>query len=147
MWPVKIGTNLTIEEVLALEDAGFQLQQREALSPRRQFQTVKNLPIPRIQFPGPGAPDTHPALRNNKNVRRSSTAPTAEHRNKWESASLMDGIYISDVVTVPHPGYGAIIDILSHSNQKYNVTISSFPTCNCPDFKAMETVAQGEHRK
>ena len=26
MWPVKIGTNLSREEVLALEDAGFQLQ-------------------------------------------------------------------------------------------------------------------------
>ena len=32
-WPVKICTNLSREEVLALEDAGLQLQQREALSP------------------------------------------------------------------------------------------------------------------
>lgn len=37
-WPivpsmsVKIGTNLSKEEALALDDAGFQLQQREALS-------------------------------------------------------------------------------------------------------------------
>ena len=31
-WSVKIGTNLLREEVLALEDVGFQLQQREALS-------------------------------------------------------------------------------------------------------------------
>ena len=59
----------------------------------------------------------------------------------------MDGTYITDVVTVPHPGYGAIIDDFSHSKQKYNVIISAFPTCTCPDFKAMETAALGKHRK
>ena len=34
IWPVKIGTNLLRQEVLALEDVGFQLQHREALAPR-----------------------------------------------------------------------------------------------------------------
>ena len=33
VWQVKVGTNLTRKEVFALEDAQFQLQQREALSP------------------------------------------------------------------------------------------------------------------
>jgi hypothetical protein len=32
---VTVGTNLTGEEVFALEDVGFQLQQKNALSPRR----------------------------------------------------------------------------------------------------------------
>ena len=32
-WLVKIGMNLSKEKVFALEDAGFQLQQSEALSP------------------------------------------------------------------------------------------------------------------
>ena len=31
-WPVKINNNLSKEEVVAFEDAGFQLRQREALS-------------------------------------------------------------------------------------------------------------------
>ena len=30
-WPVKIGTNISRQEVLALEDVGFHLQQREVL--------------------------------------------------------------------------------------------------------------------
>ena len=32
-WPVKKGTNLTKQEILALEAAGFQLPQRQAISP------------------------------------------------------------------------------------------------------------------
>jgi hypothetical protein len=32
-WPVKIGTNLSRKEVLALEDVGFQLQHREGIVP------------------------------------------------------------------------------------------------------------------
>jgi hypothetical protein len=49
-WPVKISTNLSREEVLALEDAGFHLQQREALSPRCRLSTITILPIPRSHF-------------------------------------------------------------------------------------------------
>lgn len=49
-WPVKFGTNLTRKEVLKLEDAGFQLQQQEALSPWKKFQTQVNIPIPRSRF-------------------------------------------------------------------------------------------------
>ena len=36
-WSVKRDTILTMKEILALEEAGFQLQQRRALSPRLQF--------------------------------------------------------------------------------------------------------------
>ena len=49
-WPVKMGTNLSREEVLALEDADFQLQEREALFPRRRLSTISALPIPRLHF-------------------------------------------------------------------------------------------------
>ena len=44
-WPMKMGTNLSREGVLALEDVGFQLQQREALFPRRRLSTIPTLPI------------------------------------------------------------------------------------------------------
>ena len=39
-WPVKIGTNLSKEDVLTFEGAGFQLQQREALSHRCRLSTI-----------------------------------------------------------------------------------------------------------
>ena len=62
-WPVKIGTNLLREEVLALEDDGFQLQQREDLSPRHMLSTIATLPIPWLHFCVPSNPDTHPTTR------------------------------------------------------------------------------------
>ena len=34
VWPMKVGTNLTMEGVLALEDVAFQVLQKETLSPR-----------------------------------------------------------------------------------------------------------------
>jgi hypothetical protein len=54
-WLVKISTNLSKDEVLALEDAGFQLQQREALSLRRRLSTITTLPDPRSHFSMPVA--------------------------------------------------------------------------------------------
>jgi hypothetical protein len=63
IWPVKIGTNLSRQEVLALEDVGFQLQQREALSFRRRLSTNAMLPIPRTDFYVPLTPDAHPTSR------------------------------------------------------------------------------------
>ena len=47
---VKIGTNISRQEVLALEDVGFQLQQREVLSPRRRFSTIATLLFPWTNF-------------------------------------------------------------------------------------------------
>ena len=43
---VKIDTNLSREEVLALEHIGFQLQQRETLSPHCRLAAIATLPIP-----------------------------------------------------------------------------------------------------
>jgi hypothetical protein len=147
VWPVKIGTNLSRDEVLALEDGGFQLQQREAMSPRRRFRSIPNLPIPRSQFRVPADPETHPTQRHGKSVRRSTATASGDHRNKWESACLMDGTYITAVTAIPHPGFGAVINLVSKSDQTYVVSISSFPGCSCPDFKTMETTSLGRHRK
>ena len=60
---MKVDTNLTREEVFALEDVGFQLQQREALPPRRRLRTMTNLPIPCLHFCVPPNPDAHPNTR------------------------------------------------------------------------------------
>ena len=45
-WRVKLSTNLTREEVFALEDDGFQLQHRGAMSPRRMFISLLDMSIP-----------------------------------------------------------------------------------------------------
>ena len=39
VWPVKIGTNLTRSEIVKLENAGFQLPQKERITPTRLFNT------------------------------------------------------------------------------------------------------------
>ena len=40
VWPVKLGTNLKLTEILALEAAGFQLPQKKPVSPRRLFSSA-----------------------------------------------------------------------------------------------------------
>ena len=80
-WPVKLGTNLTREEVFALEDAGFQLQQRGALSPRQMFISSVDMPIRREQFLVPSNLDIHKTIRGNSTICRNGDAPTPEHRN------------------------------------------------------------------
>jgi hypothetical protein len=120
-WPVKIGTNLSREEVLALEDARFQLQQREALSPRRRFSTIATLPIPRSHFRMPLNPNAHPTFRFGKTVCRNLTTPTTDHKNKWESAGLMDGCFVVGVTAIPYPGFGVIINIVSKEDITYCV--------------------------
>ena len=123
-WPVKMDTNLSREEVLALEDAGFQLQQREALSPRRRLSTIPTLPIPRLHFCMPLNLDAHPTFRFGK-IMRFPTTPTGDYKNKWESAGLMDGDYVVGVTAIPYPGYGVIIDIFSKEDITYRITIGN----------------------
>jgi hypothetical protein len=65
-WPVKIGTNLSREDVLAFENAGFQLQQMKALSPCRRLSTISNL---RSHFSMPPSPDAHPTFKFGKTMR------------------------------------------------------------------------------
>ena len=138
-WPVKIGTNLSRHEVLALEDAGFQLQKREVFFPRRMFFTIATLPIPRTDFHAPPNPDAHPTSRFGKTVRCNPTAPMADHKNKWESAGLMDGYYVVGVTAIPYPGFGVLINIVSKEDIAYRVTISDIPHYTCPDFTKMSS--------
>jgi hypothetical protein len=146
-WPVKIGTNLSREEVLALEDVGFQLQQREALSPRRRLSTIATLPIPRSHFSMPPNPDAHPTLRFRKTMHHNPTVPLADHKNKWESARLMEGYYVVGVTAIPCPGFGVIINIVSKLDITYHVTIGDIPHCTCPDFTKMSSHALGKKGK
>ena len=67
-WPVKLGTNLTREEVFVLEDVGFQLQQRGTMSSRRMFISLLDMSIPRIEFEVPANPDFHKTIRGNSTI-------------------------------------------------------------------------------
>ena len=68
-WPMKRSTNLSMEAILALEKARFQLQQRGALSPCRQFLLATSMPLLRGHFPIPLNPDTHPQLETDMSSR------------------------------------------------------------------------------
>ena len=60
VWHVNVGTKLTWEDVFALEDVGFQLQQWEALSPHCHLDTMPNPPNPHLHLCVPANPNTHP---------------------------------------------------------------------------------------
>jgi len=60
VWLVKVGTNLSQEDVIALEDIGFQLWQWEALSPCHRLGKMSNLPIPQLHFCVSPNPNAHP---------------------------------------------------------------------------------------
>jgi hypothetical protein len=146
VWPILSGTNLTRQETLLLQDAGFTLQERPAMSPRRMFTLSSRFEAPFFDHPGPANPDIYPTTRNSKCIRRNANAPTIEHRNKWESARNIKGTVLG-VIVLPFPGLGAIISLESgvDPNKKvYRITISHFPECTCPDFQNMAVGSIGK---
>ena len=146
-WPVKIGTNLSRQEVLALKDVGFQLQQREVISPRRRLSTIATLPIPQTDFRVPLKLDAHPTSRFGKTVRRNLGALMANHKNKWESVGLMDGYYVVGIIAIPYPRFGVLLNIVSNDDIKYCVTIADMPHCTCPEFTKISSQSLGKKGK
>jgi hypothetical protein len=143
VWHVLSGTNLTRQEILLLQDAGFKLQERPSISPRHMFMLSNLFAAPFFDHPGLPNPDIHPTTRNSKSIRRNVNAPTAEHRNKWENACNIKGTVLG-VTILPFPGLGAIISLESgveHDKKVYRITISHFHECTCPDFLNMAVVS------
>ena len=68
IWPVKIGTNLTRSEIVALENAGFQLPQRERVPLNRSFNNFA-LPMDFLSLQVPENLDHFPGTRKSKCVR------------------------------------------------------------------------------
>ena len=129
MWPVKRGTNLTKQEILALEAAGFQLPQRQAISPHRLFGKHNALHL-LSSYPVPDDVDEHPKIRGGKSVCRNPKAPTTMQGNNSASALTLTA-RIERVTMVPHPRFGCIVSLISRNEpraQKYTLSISSFPT-------------------
>ena len=147
VWPVKIGTNLTRREVLSLKEAGFQLEQRGALSPHRQVQSQSNMPLPRLHFKAPVDPDAHPTIRNNHHIRRNPDVPTVDHHNKWKSAALIPSCRLISLTAIPYPGYGCVATIDCGRDNVYHITIATFPECSCPDFIKMISETLGKNKQ
>jgi hypothetical protein len=84
IWLVKLSTNLTKKEILALENAGFHLPQRAVISPRRLFRG--DILIDVASYPTPPFPDDHPNARSGKNIQKNKKAPTTKHANNCASA-------------------------------------------------------------
>lgn len=135
VWPVKIGTNLTRPEILKLENAGFQLPQKERIAPTRLFNSsAPPLDLSRVVVPS--NPDSYPSSRQSKTTRRSATAPSTKQMQMVASARAMDGTILK-VTMIPQPGFGCVIMLQSKpapTQSIYQLTVSSLPECNCPAF-------------
>ena len=145
VWPVLSGTNLNREETLFLQHAGFCLQERLVLSPRRLFNMSGIFSPILFDHPLPKNLDVHPTVRNNKAIRRIANAPTAEQRNQWESAANIRGKIVG-VTLLLHSGLGAIVELetgIACNKNAYRVTMGQFPTCTCPNFVNMAVSAIG----
>jgi hypothetical protein len=146
VWPVLSGTNLTREETLLLQDAGFKLQEQQSMSPRRIFMLSNLFEAPVFDHPNPPNLDIHPTSRNSKSIRRNVNAPTAKHRNKWESARNIKGTVLG-VTVLPFPGLGTIISLESKvepDKKVYRITINHFLECTCPNFLNMAVASIGK---
>jgi hypothetical protein len=144
---MKIGTNFSRQKVLALENVGFQLQQSGALSPSRRLTTITMLPNPRMDFHVPLNPDAHPASRFGKSMRRNLAPPTVDHKNKWESAGLMNRYYVVGITPILYLEFGVLINIVSKEDITYRVTIGDMPHCTCFDFNKMSSQSLGNKEK
>ena len=140
VWPVLSGTNLNREESLLLQHARFRLQERPVLSPHRLFNMSKIFSPILYDHPLTKNSHVHPTVKNNKTIRRIANAPTAEQRNKWESAANIRG-QILGVTLLPHPGLGAIVELetgMDCNRNAYQVIVGQFP-----DFVNMAVSAIG----
>ena len=136
VWPVKIGTNLTRSEIVALENAGFQLPQRERVPLNRSFNNFA-LPMDFSSLQVPENPDHFPGTRKSKCVRQSNTGPSSKQLLSINSAMALEASILK-VTMIPQPGFGCIISLQSKpspTDSVYQLTVSSYPDCTCPAFK------------
>ena len=92
-------------------------------------------------------PDAHPTFKFGLTVRCTPTTLTADHKNKWENAGLMDGYYVVGITAISYPSYGVIINIVSKKDTTYRITIGDIPHCTCQDFTKMSSQGLGKKWK
>ena len=135
-WPVKIGTKLTRQEIDMLENAGFQLPQKECITPTRLFNTSAP-PIDLSSIPIPLNPDSYSSVRKSKTVQRSTNQPSSKQMQVFGSAIAMQASILR-VTMIPQPGFGCIVTLQSKPsprNSTYQLTLSLLPDCTSPTFK------------
>ena len=89
IWPVKIGTNLTRSKIVALENVGFQLPQRERVPLNRSFNNfVLSMDFSYLQVPE--NPDHFPKTRKSKSVRQSNAGPSSKQLLNINSALALE---------------------------------------------------------
>jgi hypothetical protein len=138
VWPIKIGTNLTRPKIVKLENAGFQLLQKERITSTRLFNTT----APPLDLSGvdvPTNPNSYPSSKQSKTTKRFATAPSTKQMQMVASARAMDGTILK-VTMIPRPGFGCVLTLQSKPTpiqSIYQLTVSSLPECNCPAFKDM----------
>ena len=141
-WPMKIGTKLTRQEILALEEVGFQLEEHGEISPREHFGGPSTTSMDIINHPKLANPNDYATTWYGKVVRCNLKAPVVDHYNKWKSASQ-----IQNVTEVLYPGFGRVFTIdggIYPSKKLYHTTISKFCDCSCVDFINMYVATLGK---
>ena len=92
--------------------------------------------------------DKRPSMRDGKPFRFVSQ-PSREHLKKMEENRSIS-CTIMKYVKVPVPRYGVVITIctLGSLNRKelYEISISDYPSCSCPDFKFMKVRANRKQK-
>ena len=146
IWLVKMGTKLSVAKILALEVAGFELPQRQVISPRWLFKGETSIELVQM-YPVPSSPNEHPNSRAGKVIRRNPKAPTVKQQNNCASALTVNA-RIGKVTMVPHPRFGCIVSLHSGvhpRSENYMLTISSFLECTYPNFKEMKLRSLSKH--
>jgi hypothetical protein len=146
-WPVKVDTNLTVKEVIVLEEARFQLQQRGVLSPCQQFQVSLDMPLFQSHFFVPADFTLFDTFRHGFAIQRIKDVPTSEQRNKWSSAALMNNCYVSNFFAIPYPGWYCVITLVTGKEKSYCITFTNLPSSLCLDFQMIQFEALGKKGK
>lgn len=140
-WQVKIYTNMSTKEVLALEDTGFQLEQGKALSPNHGLSTITTFSLPWSQICVLTNPTAHPSFGFLKAISCNPTTPTIVPKNTWKSVGCMYTYYVVVIVAIPQPRSREIKSIISKEYTSYHITIGDISYCSCPHFTKMSFVA------
>ena len=83
IWPMKIGTNLSKEKVLELEDVGFQFGAKGGtFSPLQIFYNLQHSQSIWLHFRVLANPGAHPTSKYGKTMHHNLVAPMANHKNK-----------------------------------------------------------------
>ena len=110
---LKIGINISRENVLAVEYAMYELHQRKTFLPCCRLSAIGTFPITSYHFCVPNKPCVHSTSKFLKIRHLNLTSRTTYHINKWENDGLMDGYYVVGVIDILYPRFGVFINIVS----------------------------------